>query len=371
MLTECAQPTSLASRPTRALLSAASSARIIIVAAALLVSLYAPMPSHAGAQSSTQAAGAGGAWPWPLLGEVITPFANVPNRYAAGQHRGLDIAAPTGASVLAIVDGRVSYSSQLPDGGQAVTVTSDDGRWLISNLHLSSRIVRRGELVRAGQRLGRVGTSGRRSADAPHLHLSVRSASPRRYVDPMTLLGKPRLATERMPAASPARVRTPKITSLERPARSAAVRAQPRGDASPATRHGAEDRQTTHARSAGASTREGHAARGKSRVAPPPLKAIATSTRPAQAFRPAQISRPAQAETAAAAAPDPASAKSLEPTSGESRRRPLLLAVAFVCIAALLMRRSPQRERDPAPPEPHASPAAGEIVELDEWRASA
>ena len=44
-----------------------------------------------------------GAWTWPLRGEVITPYLNGDNPYAAGQHRGVDIAGPVGAPVKVAV----------------------------------------------------------------------------------------------------------------------------------------------------------------------------------------------------------------------------------------------------------------------------
>ena len=39
------------------------------------------------------------AWRWPLRGEVITPFRLAADRFAPGQHRGIDIAAAAGAAV--------------------------------------------------------------------------------------------------------------------------------------------------------------------------------------------------------------------------------------------------------------------------------
>src|SRR5436190_756585 len=40
-------------------------------------------------------------WIWPVRGEVITPYRNGADPYAAGQHRGIDIAAPVAAPVVA------------------------------------------------------------------------------------------------------------------------------------------------------------------------------------------------------------------------------------------------------------------------------
>jgi hypothetical protein len=272
---------------------------------------------------------------------VVVPYRNGNDRYAAGQHRGLDIAAPLGSSVLAIVDGRVSFSSRLPDGGQTVTIASADGRWLISHLHLSVRSVSRGETVRVGQALGRVGTTGKRSSDAPHLHLGVRRASDRAYVDPMELLGAPRTPLAST-GQSKSRAAHPQVHALERPARVADqnVRAPQTGDSSSTTRHGAEDGRTARVRSVDASAREGHAADGISRVAPPPI-----SEEPRRASFAAE--EPAPVDGTPEAVPSEAQPAQ---SAGNNTRRLLLLAVAAACIATLLLRARRPSRRPTAPP---------------------
>lgn len=347
MLTGIAQPTSLDARPVRRRLSAASGAFIAIVFTFVLLAA----PNSASATAGT---GGSGAWPWPLLGEVITPYKNVPDRYAAGQHRGLDIAAPVGRPVLAIVPGRVSFAGKLPDGGQTVTVRSADGRWLVSDLHLATRDVQRGDSVRPGARLGSVGTSGRRSAEPAHLHLSVRRTSDRAYVDPLTLLGEPRLA-------SAAKAATPKIKALERPAaRSADVRAHTTGGRSPAPRHGVQGRRTAASRSAGEHAHEGDAADGISRVAPPPISARTPT--------PEAILESARAEMASPAVPEP-EAQSVEPDSKRPKRL-LLLAIAAVCLVALVLRRRP---RSVPPQKDDAEPSAeqADVIPFGRSRRSA
>ncbi|MFT4050149.1 MAG: M23 family metallopeptidase [Solirubrobacterales bacterium] len=339
MLIADAQPTGREAHDARSRRSRHSAASGALIAIALTL-LTLTAPACARAQGPATAEAGTGAWPWPLLGEVITPYRNGSDPYAAGQHRGLDIAAPDGSPVLAIVDGRVSYSGRLPDGGQTITLRSVDGEWLISNLHLSRRDVTRGETVRTGEKIGAVGTTGRRSAAQPHLHLSVRRASTRAYVDPMGLLGARRLPPR--PIAAQA---TPKITVLERPsARSAEVHAQAGGDSSPAQRHGVRERQVTAARPAGAHAREGHAAnRGISRVAPPPLKSERVAVSASAPAHPA-VTSPHPREAASA----PATPKKL------------LIAIAIVCAAALLMRR---RRTGIGPPEIPAENAA-EVAEV-------
>lgn len=351
MLTEPAQPTSHVVYHARSRLSAAGSALLVIAA---LLSLTAP-PAGASPATGAAAKAGHGAWPWPLLGEVVTPYRNGSDRYAAGQHRGLDIAAPVGTRVLAIVDGRVSFSGRLPDGGETVTVTSADGRWLISNLHLSRRIAARGDTVRAGSVLGRTGTSGRRSAAASHLHLGVRRAADGAYVDPATLLGARRLPP------SPAGRAEPSL--LERPSvRPNNVHAQSTGDSTPAERHRARSRQVTAVRPAGTNAREGHAADGISRVAPPPVRVD-------------PVARPEAARTATLAAPAATPVRRDVQSAASSRRpRMLLIAVALVCLLALLLRRGrPGADSAADPPAAPTEHRAGEavVLQFDESRRSA
>ena len=144
-----------------------------------------------------EARGAPG-WRWPVESRVVTPYSNDDgNPYAGGVHRGIDIAAPVGATVRAARAGRVTYAGALGYSGLTVAVRTMDG-YVTSYLHLSSIGVRRGEPVDGGTKLGATGTTGRRSNPEPHLHFGVRLADEdRHYVDPLTLLPP-------LPASNPA-----------------------------------------------------------------------------------------------------------------------------------------------------------------------
>ena len=50
------------------------------------------------------------AWSWPIEGPVLRPFVAGDDPYAGGQHRGIDIGAPTGADVRAPATGIVSFT---------------------------------------------------------------------------------------------------------------------------------------------------------------------------------------------------------------------------------------------------------------------
>ena len=144
------------------------------------------------------------AWSWPLAGEVITPYRNGDDPYAAGQHRGIDIAGPAGAPVVAAVPGLVRFAGTAGSSGRTVSVRSEDGGFDVSYLHLSSIAVHRGDQVRAGALIGAVGTTGVRSAERAHLHFGVREAGSRpAYLDPLTLLPPPAAPAPRPPQATP------------------------------------------------------------------------------------------------------------------------------------------------------------------------
>jgi len=122
-------------------------------------------------------AAAGGDWTWPVDGELATKYRNGDDPYAAGQHRGIDIAAPAGRQVAAAASGTVTFAGTVGSAGATVTVRTADGRLDTSYLHLGSIDVREGETVSAGAALGEVGTSGRGSIDQPHLHFGVREVA--------------------------------------------------------------------------------------------------------------------------------------------------------------------------------------------------
>src|SRR5687767_13516061 len=90
-------------------------------------------------------------WVWPTRGEVITPYRNGTDPYAAGQHRGIDVAAATGTPVVAAAGGEVRFAGTAGSSGLAVSVRTADGRYDTSYLHLSSTSVRGGDQVAAGE----------------------------------------------------------------------------------------------------------------------------------------------------------------------------------------------------------------------------
>jgi hypothetical protein len=127
-------------------------------------------------------------WRWPVRGPLIGTFQVTSDPFGPGQHRGIDIAAPAGATVRSACGGRVKFAGFVPTAGRTVTVRC--GGLAASYLHLSRVHVRRGQRVAAGSQLGTVGSSGAPRSPRPHLHFGVRVAGRRwAYVDPLLLLG--------------------------------------------------------------------------------------------------------------------------------------------------------------------------------------
>ncbi len=86
-------------------------------------------------------------------------------------HTGLDFAAPTGTEIRAIANGVVTETGYDGAYGNKTVVTLEDGTelWFC---HQTSIEVTAGQAVRAGERIGTVGSTG--NVTGPHLHLEVR-----------------------------------------------------------------------------------------------------------------------------------------------------------------------------------------------------
>jgi murein DD-endopeptidase MepM/ murein hydrolase activator NlpD len=121
----------------------------------------------------------------PVPDRRSSPFGSrsVFNGQARDRHSGLDFSSPAGTVIRAPAAGRVALVAPLYFTGN--TVVLDHGYGVYSILaHMQKTLVREGEDVAQGARLGTVGATGR--ATGPHLHWSVRLGSTR--VDPASVL---------------------------------------------------------------------------------------------------------------------------------------------------------------------------------------
>jgi murein DD-endopeptidase MepM/ murein hydrolase activator NlpD len=86
-------------------------------------------------------------------------------------HEGVDFAAESGTPINAAASGKVIYADFHPAYGKCVEI--DHGNGLVTRYaHGSELLVKDGELVVRGQRISRVGSTGR--STGPHLHFEVR-----------------------------------------------------------------------------------------------------------------------------------------------------------------------------------------------------
>lgn len=113
------------------------------------------------------------------FGVRVDPF-----RHVLAFHDGIDMPAPRGAAVRACADGRVVRAAVTGGYGRLVEIDHGDG--LVSLYgHLDGATVTPGMLVRRGELIGRVGSTGR--STGAHLHFEVRRNGA--AIDPLPLLG--------------------------------------------------------------------------------------------------------------------------------------------------------------------------------------
>lgn len=90
---------------------------------------------------------------------------------ATAFHAGLDFAAKEGTSVYATADGCVSVADW--KGGYGNCIDIDHGyNYLTRFGHLSKILVSQGQMVKRGEKIGEVGSTGK--STGPHLHYEVR-----------------------------------------------------------------------------------------------------------------------------------------------------------------------------------------------------
>ena len=93
-------------------------------------------------------------------------------------HEALDILAPRGTAVLSAANGRVLKLFTSVPGGLMVYATDSTERFILMYGHLDAYApgLADGQLVRQGQQVGVVGTTGNAPAYTPHLHFAIARA---------------------------------------------------------------------------------------------------------------------------------------------------------------------------------------------------
>jgi murein DD-endopeptidase MepM/ murein hydrolase activator NlpD len=123
-------------------------------------------------------------------------FADARGRRA---HEAIDIMAPRGTPVRAVEDGTLAklFSSQA--GGLTIYQFDPAATFSYYYAHLDryAASLREGQLLRRGEVIGYVGSTGNASPDAPHLHFAIFQLTPERQwwkgepVNPYAVLKRP------------------------------------------------------------------------------------------------------------------------------------------------------------------------------------
>jgi murein DD-endopeptidase MepM/ murein hydrolase activator NlpD len=105
---------------------------------------------------------------WPVSGKLTKAFTDK----KTAPHKGIDISAKKGTTVLASNSGKVIYSDdEIPGYGKLIII--DHGDEITSvYAHNSELLVKAGKYVNQGAPIARVGDTGR--ASGPHLHFEIR-----------------------------------------------------------------------------------------------------------------------------------------------------------------------------------------------------
>ena len=110
--------------------------------------------------------------PVPPMSRISSGFGLRPDPFTGlrAMHRGIDFESQEGTPVRAVADGLVARVATQPDYGNVVEIAHRDGRATRYG-HLKQALVRTGQVVRRGEIIAQVGSTGR--STGPHLHFEA------------------------------------------------------------------------------------------------------------------------------------------------------------------------------------------------------
>lgn len=128
-----------------------------------------------------------GKFAWPIEGPVHSLYGIRRSR----RHDGIDIGAKRGAPIKAAASGTVAFEGRLSGYGKLIIIRHPDD-YYTAYAHNSRHLVKKGQKIKKGKVIAKVGTTGRSSG--PHLHFEIRRRQTAR--NPLFFL-RPRNANER------------------------------------------------------------------------------------------------------------------------------------------------------------------------------
>ena len=129
---------------------------------------------------------------WPAEGKVRRDFVLRTRRASSSEsgktspHEGIDIAGAKGDPVRAAAPGTVWFAGKEPNLYGNVVIVDHGRGWMSAYAKLSRVTVKKGETVRAGERVGLIGSTG--STSTTELHFEIRRKTVPQ--DPLGLLPK-------------------------------------------------------------------------------------------------------------------------------------------------------------------------------------
>lgn len=120
----------------------------------------------------------------PLSGKITSEFGEreVTSKVMSANHKGIDIAANSGTSIKAAIEGTVSVASQNSEYGKFIKIVNGDAMTVYA--HCQKLKVKEGEKVKIGQTIATVGSTG--NSTGPHLHFEIRLDN--RYINPRFII---------------------------------------------------------------------------------------------------------------------------------------------------------------------------------------
>ncbi|HXD60548.1 MAG TPA: peptidoglycan DD-metalloendopeptidase family protein [Lacisediminihabitans sp.] len=155
----------------------------IVGLALLALAVVAVSPAQASASEQSRA-GATPHWAWPIVPPrvVLRAFTAPETAYSAG-HRGIDLAASTGATVYAPADGVIHFSGVVVD---RPVLSIEHAAALLSSFEPVTSTLPAGTVVHRGEPVGVVAAAGGHCASSC-LHFGVRLHG--QYLSPLNFLG--------------------------------------------------------------------------------------------------------------------------------------------------------------------------------------
>ncbi len=122
---------------------------------------------------------------WPRIADLNAPFGDLRmfNGKKASQHFGVDIDGNIGDDAFAANDGKVVMARECFGSGNTVLLYHGLGLYT-AYFHFTKILVKNGQMVKRGDKLGLVGKTGR--VTGPHLHWGAKLQG--HWVDPQSIL---------------------------------------------------------------------------------------------------------------------------------------------------------------------------------------